>query len=762
MTHADIATRDRSGNDQSGLVNLRQVIGILWRGRRLIGISLLACATLAILNIALSKRMYRAQARILILQQGGKPLNVGNTEPIRLNEGVEDYIPTHSEILRSRLVIGRAIESVGLEQCPTLAGAEDPVDEVTERLLTINRPDRLAQIVEIGYQAASREEAVRMVEAIVASYERFLEDTFQQSNNKVVSLLGRARDELSRELRESEQKYFDFRRATPDLTAQGPEGRSRVQVRLDHWAQAVDEAESKILQLKSQVEMGRQMAGNGAGLRGVIYGMGILGPEAAGLMSHPAAMGVDSGPIAGASSDYIRLLSQEQQQLIERLGPDNSKVKMLQEQIARVEQRMRATRNGADQGDIRELLDATEKGLGLVKARHAEVLKRYEGALEQARKTELDILTDSTMKANLERQRALFSTVVDQLKQAYYVGEFGSFTSQRVELPHALPRQVRPRPVLTLFLALVCGSVLGVGAAIAADRIDPRVRTTEEAQGAFGMPILAEFASDAQATTPGRSGPIRPGDSAAGLDEPFRTARVQLDLLRRGRRVQVILVASARPAEGRTTGAANLAASMARAGRSVLLVEASLDRPALASMFGGPDGVGLAQCLDTGSTLDRAVQPSGIEGLDVLAAGTSPGGPTRPLDTSRLREILDEARGRYDTILLDSPPLLDDPDSAVLGEVADGVILAVRLSDLRRGDAQAVSKILQAIGAPVLGGLVLRPPLRGLLRRISERLERKQTSPDARRAPGAEPMARPAERPTIYSANGHSDDNLVR
>jgi cellulose biosynthesis protein BcsQ len=168
------------------------------------------------------------------------------------------------------------------------------------------------------------------------------------------------------------------------------------------------------------------------------------------------------------------------------------------------------------------------------------------------------------------------------------------------------------------------------------------------------------------------------------------------------------------------------------------------------------------QCLDDGWPLDRAVQPSGIEGLDVLAAGTSAGGPTRSLDSSRLREILDEARGRYDTILLDSPPLLDDPDSAVLGEVADGVILAVRLPDLRRGDAQALSKILQAIGAPVLGGLVLHPPIRGLLRRISERLERKQTSTNARRVPRVEPVARPAEGPTIYSANGHSDDNLLR
>jgi capsular exopolysaccharide synthesis family protein len=434
---------------------------------------------------------------------------------------------------------------------------------------------------------------------------------------------------------------------------------------------------------------------------------------------------------------------------------------MLQEQIARVEQRMRSTRNGVDQGDIRELLDATEKGLGLVKARHAEVLKRYEGTLEQARKTELDRLTDSTMKADLERQRALFSTVVDQLKQAYYIGEFGSITSQRVEFPHALLRPVRPRPVLTLFLALVCGSALGVGAAIAVDRIDPRVWTTEEVREAFGMPILAEFASDAKTPATDRSGPIRPGDSVADLDEPFRTARSQFDLLRRGRRAQVILVASARPAEGRTTGAANLAASMARAGRSVLVVDANLDRPALASMFGGSDGVGLVNCLDDGCRLDQAVQPSGIAGLDILAAGTSAGGSTPLLDLSRLRQILDEARARYDTILLDSPPLLDEPDKAVLGEVADGVILAVRVPDLRRGDAQAVSKILQALEAHVLGGLVLHPPIRGILRRISKRLERNWTSTVARRAPRVESITRPAERPTVYSANGHSDDNPV-
>src|SRR5512135_2203956 len=114
---------------------IRQTIGVLRGGWRLIGISVLICLIISIIYLAGTKRIYQAGIRLLVLQQGGRPLNVANTDPSRLMEGTEDYIPTHSLILGSPLVVKRAIDKVGLENLPTLRALKRAGDDPVERAI---------------------------------------------------------------------------------------------------------------------------------------------------------------------------------------------------------------------------------------------------------------------------------------------------------------------------------------------------------------------------------------------------------------------------------------------------------------------------------------------------------------------------------------------------------------------------------------------------------------------------------------------------
>ena len=114
-------------------VEMRRLIGVLRQGWRLIAISAVVCLTLAGLYVAAAKRVYQATTRLLVLQQGGRPLNMANSDPNRIMEGTDDYIPTHSMIVCSPMVVKQAIEKVGLEHLPTLLAAKradkDPVEE---------------------------------------------------------------------------------------------------------------------------------------------------------------------------------------------------------------------------------------------------------------------------------------------------------------------------------------------------------------------------------------------------------------------------------------------------------------------------------------------------------------------------------------------------------------------------------------------------------------------------------------------------------
>ena len=157
------------------------LVRVLRRGWRYPAIAAAVSLTLAVLYLAGQKRMYQATARVLVLQQGGPPLSALDNGRML---GGEDYLPTHAAILKSPLVIGRAIESIGVAGLPTQAAAHarsgrgltaEAIDEIT-----ISRPDRAAKIIEIDYRAGSRDEATRMVAALVASYESFLADKFQK------------------------------------------------------------------------------------------------------------------------------------------------------------------------------------------------------------------------------------------------------------------------------------------------------------------------------------------------------------------------------------------------------------------------------------------------------------------------------------------------------------------------------------------------------------------------------------------------------
>src|SRR5689334_8418256 len=98
---------------------------VLARGWRLIALCVVLCLSLALIYLAGASRIYRATARLLVLQHAGRPLNMANNDPNRLMEGNDDYIPTHAQIVSSPLVVMRAIDKIGIENLPTLLAVKE-------------------------------------------------------------------------------------------------------------------------------------------------------------------------------------------------------------------------------------------------------------------------------------------------------------------------------------------------------------------------------------------------------------------------------------------------------------------------------------------------------------------------------------------------------------------------------------------------------------------------------------------------------------
>jgi uncharacterized protein involved in exopolysaccharide biosynthesis len=655
----------------SGFQHLLEVLRLRWRWPARCAS---ACLALAPLYLVVASPTYQATCRLVILQQGGRPLNVGNNDPTRVVDGNDDYIQTQAVILRSPLVVQRAIDSVGLDSLPSLRGSRrgrDPLPEANRRL-RVTRPERLARVLQVDYQARSPDEAVRMVEGVTRSYRKFLEDSSQKSNSEVVALITRARDELSGELKGLEKQYLQFRSTRPSLLTD-ERGRPLLHRRLDQWDRSANEARAKAVQLEAQLKLGRKLAQEGTELWVAVYAMSQLGGDSTGgLLTRNA------GFAQNVTSDYVRQLTQEQQQLAERYGPRYARVQELQEQITRAQEYSRSSRARLEKGELLGLLNSIEGSLKSVEAMRREIDRRFKEDQALAHKADTDLLIEANLKDKLERERALFSTVVAQLKQAQFAGDYSSIRAQVIEPPNALPDPVSPRWSLVLALALVGGTLAGVGAAVAAHRLDPHLRSPEEAGRALGLPVLGQVPELTEAELASRA---LPGPPAA---EAYRSAGTRLELRRRKQRLQVVLVASPRPGEGRTTTATNLALALASAGQRVLLVAGGGDDP----------------------PPDRLAGPAAGGNLSLAAAGEA--------SWSRLSESLGQARQAHDTVVLDSPPLLGGGEAALLAAQADGVVLVVRPGATRRDEAEQALEILRATDVPVVGVLfnaVSRPPL---------------------------------------------------
>src|SRR5512135_325452 len=688
------------------LGEIKQTIGVLRRGWRQIGISTLICLTVAVIYLAKAKRIYQAEVRLLVLQQGGRPLNVANTDPNRLMEGTEDYIPTHILIISSPQVVKRAIDKVGLDNLPSLLAAKegglDPIKEAIKNL-KVTRPDRLAQVLRVEYRAGGRDEAARTAEAITESYKQFIEEAFQKNSSTAISIISKARDDSSRELGELEAKYLELRRKTPALIT-GGEHRSFLADRLASWDKAANEAMVKAVQLKAQLELGRQLTREGTELWAVAHAIHELGGDTSNLMA-----GLASGASQSGSADLIRQLTQEQQQLAERFGPQYSKVRELQAQIDRIRGRVRGARSRLEGDEVRDLVRAIEQSLDSVQVMRNELGKQFGQDQEKAKQFEEDLLAEEYLRNKLERQRALFNTVADQLKQAQFVGAYSSITSQVIEPAKTPRRPVWPRVSLILALALVVGCAVGLGVAVVLDRLDPRVRSLGELRQLTGLVVLGQVALLPRKRA-GAMGPIglisyvKPNSYWA---EAYRAIRTNIDFLRRrGRQLQVLLVTSPYPGDGKTTAASNLAISFALTGRRVLLIDADLRSPSLDKVHGLHREHGLSHLLKDRLPLQQVMQRSQIENLEVITVGLEVRNPDELLSSPRLKELLDEARQAYDVILLDSSPLLAVVDPAIIGAVVDRIILVARPGTLRRCDVEHVLELLEIGGGSILGMLV--------------------------------------------------------
>jgi Mrp family chromosome partitioning ATPase/capsular polysaccharide biosynthesis protein len=302
-------------------------------------------------------------------------------------------------------------------------------------------------------------------------------------------------------------------------------------------------------------------------------------------------------------------------------------------------------------------------------------------------------------RADLERQ-------VSQL-QLLRAGEDPTLQQESPATPPTSP--VSPRTKLSIAGGLLAGLILGIGGAFAFQALDPRLRREEQLRGSYRLPILARIPREPKAKRH-RDQPFSPEELSPETLEGFHTLRATLGARRvDGRRLPSALVTSSAPSEGKTTTAINLAASLARAGGRVILIEGDLRRPTIGRTLGVRPKRGVVSVLTGEASLDEALitAPDQPPNLKLLLADHMGAGIPELLSLPIAQGLVDEAKREADHVIIDSPPLTEVADALALVPSVDAVLIVVMLGKSSLGRIHELSDLLAGNNVRPAGFAVL-------------------------------------------------------
>jgi capsular exopolysaccharide synthesis family protein len=268
-------------------------------------------------------------------------------------------------------------------------------------------------------------------------------------------------------------------------------------------------------------------------------------------------------------------------------------------------------------------------------------------------------------------------------------------------------RNVAPATLATSRTSASLGSLLSIGALLgllaglvaAAIRTgnDHAVRDVAAIEAAAGVPVLATIPID----VPNKKVPMMTA-ARSPRAESYRHLRTAVLTLRPD--LATILVTGAAAAkEGRSTIAINLAIAMSHSGNSVVLVEADLRHPSLATSLGVRPRAGLTDVLAGKVGLDVALTKVDEGRVDLISAGRVPVNPSEALGSDAMEHVLDELVRQYDYVVIDSPPVLPVSDAAVLAPRVDGVVLVASMGRTTEDQLTRATALLMLMRGNILG-----------------------------------------------------------
>ncbi len=619
------------------------------------------------------------------------------------------YVQNQIELIRSALVIGPALSNADVAAIPEIMEQPEPVSWLAKRIRVAAIGS--SELFEVSYDSPDAQGATRLVNAVVESYLQLRNEQDTSRNQRMLELLDEEKQIRSQEvarLRENVRELSNQISGRDAFTG-APAGDVVV---INH---PIDGLMTRL----SAIEVERRM------LEVQMAAMGDV--EANPRRELPAKM-IDSAVERRPEITEIKALISSKEGLRDRVLETSihgekdpahrrlgGEIEQLNQRLARLKISLRDSVKDelqiASQVRHGEEFAGMEQSLLGVQAAEKVLREQYDKQLKQAGQTGSQSLDLEFARAELVREERVFELIA-QRALALRTETRAPARVARLKMASVPMLPFETFPLSKWLMAAAGCFALPLGVAFLWERTIRRINDAEQLDHEASVQVVGEVARLPQRTDRVLAN-ITTIQDLSLFEESVDSLRTCLVLGDERSDVRVIAVASAVSGEGKTSVAAQLAVSIARAtGEKTLLIDADLRSPDVHRLFQIVGTPGLADVLESRLTLAEAINTQWSEFVHVLPAGEMTGNPHQLVNGSCLRSLISDVRAQYAYVIVDTPPILLASEALVIAKEVDGVLLCTMRDHSREAQVKAACERLRTVGARNLGAVLNGVPSR--------------------------------------------------
>ncbi|MFN8060146.1 MAG: polysaccharide biosynthesis tyrosine autokinase [Vicinamibacterales bacterium] len=678
---------------------------ILYRHRLPAALVLATIVLAALVYVFTATPLYEARAQLLIQVETPEVIQFRDSQD-REQLTTDDY-QTQYAILHSRSLARRTIDSLqlwehpefrvegssrlgqwlGRDTVPATKDAAPGPEETGSQTRVINNflaklsvePVTNSRLVDVKFRSREPQLASQIANTLARNYiDQNVETRFQAAKAAAEWLEQQLSEQRAR-LEKGQQNLQRYRESNPGSGADNAQ--NIVTQKLADLNAAVTRAETQRIEKQAAYERLK----------------GIQSDQEA-LDSFPAIL---ANPFIQSLKTELASLQRQRQDMAQRLGERHPDMVKLGSAIESAETRLHS--------EIAKVVQAVENEYLAAQAQEQRLLgelsQQQRAALAQDRKS----IDYGVLQREVASNQQLFDSLLQRAKELGIAGEFRTTNVRIVDQAEVPQATVWPAKLQTLLMALLVGSALALVTAFGLERFDSRIKSPAEIPAQLGLPYLGLVPEiPAEALLDGRS-PLVNSGAPPSMINAFEDLSANVMIMTNPDAPRVVMVCSAGPSEGKTLVATNLAVAIAELGQRVVLVDVDMRRPRVHEVFEIEKNPGLTDLLAGEAKPSEAVRRSRIPGLWIVPAGQTPensaaflgGGP-------HFKTLLSDFSGRFDWIVIDSPPVLAVADSTLIAQDVAGVVFVVNTKTTGRDAAHVAIDRLDAAGAKFFGAVLNR------------------------------------------------------